>query len=583
MKTRKLLWMITVISIIVLGKGLTTKAIPNQINENTSPELFHIGTVYLNINVSATEFTPAEFTVKESTIINLTIESVDIGHTFEILEYGINETIIANSTVNIEFDADILGTFEYFSMNCSTTGTMTVEDPYVPDLPRPEDISILVDLRHNSDTAATASKYSGIINWTYDNNFQVVVNEGDNLVASTLQYVDILLILEPDINFETPEIVDIKEFINHGRNLIIAGSEATASTNAYELTKPFGFQFDNASARFINSTLPPTIGENNTLSSFFSTDFIDHPIINENQYVPLTDEIITRIKYTGTILEYNATWIEGYTEKNNLTNSDELIDSYSLFFGNESIFADENGDKIVSENETIGVNNSLIAAVETAFDSRILGIGSADIFNNTMVGRFEINDIFFQRALQWVADMYAIIQSDSYQISAYSARIGDTINSSVSFYAQNNTELDGINVTLRVWRAAQIDDSFYMTKINNTYFEGVIDTQDLEKGTININVVAYKRGYGFNITSDIYVEINPGEAIPFDVPILYIITFVISVGIGILALVFFFIRVIKTPKIEEDAEVIEEEEEAELHEYVLEEYETEEETEPDDS
>lgn len=582
LKIRKLLWTLTVISIIVLGNGLTTKAIPNQINDDISPDLFHIGTVYLNINVSATEFTPAEFTVKESTTVNITIESVDIGHSFEILEYGINETIIANSTVSVEFVADTLGTFEYLSLNCSTTGTMTVEDPYVPDLPRPEDITILFDLSHNNNTTDIALKYSGIANWTNDNNFQLIVNDGDELVETTLRYIDVLMILEPDLNFSIPELTDLTSFINHGRSLIIAGSEATASTNAWELTKPFGFQFDNTSARFINATLPADDGENNTLSSFFSTDFLDHPLINENQYVPLTDEIITKIKYTGTLLEYNASWITGFTEESNLTDSDELIDSYSLFYGNESIFADENGDTKYWLNETTGVNNSLVAAVETSYGSRILGIGSAEILNNTMIGRYEVNDIFFQRALQWVAKMYAVLRSDDYYVSAYDAKIGDLLNSSVSYYAQNDSVIEDINVTLRIWRVARITDSFYMTQINNSYYEGVINTTNLEKGFVSVNIVAHKRGYGFNITEEVYLEIHPGEATPYHVPILYIITFVITIGIGVLALVFTFIRVIRTPKTEDADEDIEEEEEPE-EEIDLEEYETEEETEPDET
>ncbi|MCG3252558.1 MAG: cupredoxin domain-containing protein [Candidatus Heimdallarchaeota archaeon] len=583
MKIRKLLWTITVISIIVLGNGLTTKAIPNQISDDISPDLFHIGTVYLNINVSASEFTPAEFTVKESTTVNLTIESVDIGHSFEILEYGINETIIANSTVNIEFVADTLGTFEYLSVNCSTTGTMTVEDPYVPDLPRPEDITIMFDLSHNSNATEIALKYSGIANWTTDNNFQLIVNENNFLVVDTLRYIDVLMILEPDEDFTESEIDVVKIFIENGRSMFLTGSEATAFTNINNFTKPFGFQFDNTTARFINATLPATDGENNTLSSFISTNFLDHPIINENQYVPLTDEIITKIKYTGTLLEYNATWITGFTEESNLTDSDELIDSYSLFYGNNSIYADANGDTIYWENETAGINNTLIAAVETSFGSRILSIGSAEILNNTMVGRYEFNEIFFQRALQWVAKMYAVLRNDDYYVGAYDAKIGELINTSVSYYAQNNSVLDDINVTLRIWRASQISDSFYMTQINNSYYEGVINTTNLKKGFVSVNIVAHKRGYGFNITEEIFLEINPGEAVPYDVPILYIITFVLTIGIGVLALAFIFIRVIRAPKTEDAAEDIEEEETESDEEIDLDEYETEEETESDET
>ncbi len=576
MKTRKLLWMITIISIFILGKGLTTKAIPAQINDDVSPDLFHIGTVYLSINVSATEFIPAEFTVKESATVNLTIESVDIGHTFQITEYGINETIIANSSVNIEFVADILGSFSYFSVNSTATGTMIVEDPYVPDLPRPEDVTIMFDLSHNTNTTGIAEKYSAVINWTDENDFDLIVNDGNFFTEDTLRFIDILLIFEPDKDLTDPEFEVMKTYINKGRNLFITGSVATFDTNFNDITKAFGFQFSNTTARYINATLPAVDGENKTLSSFFSTDFINHPLLSENQYVPLTEEITSKIFYTGTILNYNESWITGLSEQINITDSDELIDSYPLFYGNESIFADENGDTIYWLNETSGVNTTLIAAVETAFDSRILAIGSADILNNTMVGRYKINEIFFQRALQWLGNMYAILRYDDYYISTYEVKIGESINTSVSFYAQNDSVISDINVTLRVWRASQISQYQYMTQVNNSYYEDVVDTQNLKKGIVSINIVAHKRGYGYNITEEMFIQVSPSEATPFDVPILYIITFVITVGIGVVALTLFFIRVIKTPKSIEEIEEEDEEEEELEDDIDLEEYETEE-------
>jgi hypothetical protein len=453
----------------------------------------------------------------------------------------------------------------------------------VPDLPRPEDITVLFDLSHNSNTTDIAVRYSAIANWTDENGFSLIVNEGDFFTFETLRYVDIIMILEPDEDLEEPELEVIKDYINNGRNIFIAGSAATANTNFNNITKPFGFQFDNATARYINTSTPDPLGENNTLSSFFSTDFLDHPIINENQYVPITDEITSSILYTGTILEYNDSWITGLSENITIVDYDELIDSYSLFYGNVTIYADEDGDSIyVAENDTIGISNSLIAAVETAFDARMLILGSADILNNTMVGRYEINEIFFQRAFQWAVKMYAVLRHDNYYVSNYDIKIGDQINTSVSYYAQNNSVITDINVTLRVWSASQIEKSFYMTQVNNSYYEDVLDTSDLKKGIASINIVAHKRGYGFNITEEKYLQINPRQAVPFDVPILYIITFVITIGIGVIALALFFIRVIRTPKTDEEVVEVEEEEEPE-EDIDLDEYEDEEETEPEET
>ena len=139
---------------MVIGESLAANAMQNQFDTELTPDLFHIGDFNLHINVSETEFTPATFTVQESATVNLTIESIDSDHTFVIVEYGINEEIEANTTIVVEFVADIVGEFTYSSVNCSQTGTFIVEDPYVPDMPRHDEVNILFDFTHNSDTVS---------------------------------------------------------------------------------------------------------------------------------------------------------------------------------------------------------------------------------------------------------------------------------------------------------------------------------------------------------------------------------------------------------------------------------------------
>jgi len=573
-RTKKILWVIALLSCIILGESLSISAIPTTINqEKQTPELFHIGTVYINITVSKTAFDPAVFTVKESATVNLTVESIDVGHTFEIPEYAIAETVPANGTVNIVFEATQLGNFTYSSVNSTATGTMIVEEAYVPDMPRPEDIFIIFDYKHNSDSEVVRDKYSTIFNWTRDNGFQSFINYGQELSEPTLKGNDILIIFEPNVNFTEVELKDIAEFIENGGSLIIGGSVATAFTNAYKLLEPFGIGFSNATARYINSTNPNPIGVNDTLAEFTLSNFVlDHPILSENQYVPLTDEIVTHIRYTGTVLEYNSSLAMTELGKDNLTETGNLVDTYPFAVGNNSIFADIDGDITVDENETIGTNNTLMVLAEMASNARLCALGSADMFNNSMVGRYAENAAFFQRVLQWVAKMYAVIQSESFTVSSFSLKRGETLNSSVSFFTQNHTIITDINATIRVWRLALVERSFNLINVNNSYFSCSIDTQTIPRGTFEFEAIAHKRGFGYNITSRFAVEIFPSDPEPLPVSAIYIITFSLSAGIGVVAIAFFAKSLAQKPKdeqvSEEEAETAtKEEEEADLNEY----------------
>jgi len=546
-----------ILSSIILGESLAAGAMPTSIPKNeVTPNLFHIGQFNISIVVSKTAFSPNEFTVKESATVNVTIESIDIDHTFYIPEYELNETIAANTTYSFVFEADILGEFTFTSMNSTGEGTMIVTDPYVPDLPRPEDINIILDYSHHDNLTLMYEKYETIFNWSRnDNDFDLLINENTFLTDEIMKDLEVLILLEPNENLTVNEIPVIKKFLNNGGSLIIGGSPETAFTNVYEITEQFGFTFTNSSARYINATIVGSpVGETNTLGEFTVSDFADHPIISENQYVPLTDQIISKMKYTGTLLTFNATWAAERLVNNNLTDTGKIIDCYTLATGNETIFADANGDTIVSVNETIGAENTFIVAAESAYNSRVFAIGSADLFNETMIGRNPENLILYQRALQWVAKMYAILQSTEYTLGSYEVSRNDIINTSIIIKAQNNTVTDSITVSIRVWRSSRIEAEFVYTPINASYFEGQIDTTNITKGTVSIDAVAHKRGYGYNVTTPYYVEINPREPGEYYVAIPYIITYVITIIVGIGAMSLFFIRVLKTPKTVRESE-----------------------------
>lgn len=579
MKTSKLPWIIPIIALIILGNcfAVSAKRIPKE--PEVSPDLFDIGTFNLEIEVSETEFTPATFTVKESATVNLTVTSVDVAHTFDIEEYGINENIPSNESVVIEFIANKVGTFTYSSESCSATGTMIVEDPYVPGLPRPENITILVDVKHSKNATAANLKFANLVDWGRDNNFTVEVNTNNELVEGTLEGVDVLIILEATEDFTEFETEDILSFVRSGGGLLFGGTNQTALTNAEEITKPFGFKYVNATAAYINATtIDDPIGENNTLPTFLVTEFIEeHPLINEDQYVPLTQETITRINYTGSLLQFNETWASESLSNDETLSEKELTDCYVIASGNETIFADD-GDWTVEENETIGQENVFLTGAETINNGRVLGIGAGDIINETYAGRNPENEIFFQRAIQWLAKMYAVIDSYNYTLSTFQLKRGDSLTAHVKVFAQNQTELSAINVTLKVWRLERVEKTFELEATNASYFEGTLETTGINKGTVYINTIAHKRGYGYNYTQPFYIQIYPDEPTPFKVPVLLIITFVLAIGVGAAAITFFYIKSrqeIKEQAIDEELLEKGEESQKEKEEAILEEYETE--------
>ncbi|MBD3193097.1 MAG: hypothetical protein GF308_20845 [Candidatus Heimdallarchaeota archaeon] len=577
MKTSKLLWIIPIFALIITGNclAISAKQIPEELE--TSPDLFDIGTFNLEIEVSETEFTPATFTVKESATVNLTVKSVDVAHTFEIEEYGINEDIPANGSVVIDFVASKVGTFTYSSESCSATGTMIVEDPYVPGLPRPENITILIDVKHSENVTAASLNFANLEEWGRDNNFTVEVNTANELVEGTLDGVDVLIILDATEDFTEFEIEDVLAFVRNGGGLLFGGTNRTALTNAEELTKPFGFTFANATAAYINATtVNDPIGENNTLPSFLVTEFMDeHPLISEEQYVPLTQEIISHINYTGSLLRFNETWASERLANDESISVNELIDCYIIANGNETIFADD-GDWTVEVNETIGAENVFLVGAETTNNGRVIGLGSGDIINESQTGRNPENEIFFQRAIQWLAKMYAVIDSYNYSLSTFQLKRGDSLIAQVKVFAQNFTELNAINVTLKVWRLERIEKAVELEATNASYFEGMIDTTGINKGTVYINTIAHKRGYGYNYTKPIYLQIYPDEPEPFPVSVFLIITFVLSVGFGAVAITLFFInsrQELKEQEITEELLEKKEEEKVEEEESILEEYE----------
>lgn len=59
------------------------------------------------------EFSPSTITVNEGDTVRLTITSQDVTHGFSIPDFGINETLKAGETVEVEFVADKAGTYSF--------------------------------------------------------------------------------------------------------------------------------------------------------------------------------------------------------------------------------------------------------------------------------------------------------------------------------------------------------------------------------------------------------------------------------------------------------------------------------------
>lgn len=89
--------------------------------------------VELSVEAVQWEFIPADITVQKGQTVHLTLESTDVPHSFALSEYGINEVLLPDQPVTIEFVADQEGVFTSFcAVPCGAghsamKGTFTVE------------------------------------------------------------------------------------------------------------------------------------------------------------------------------------------------------------------------------------------------------------------------------------------------------------------------------------------------------------------------------------------------------------------------------------------------------------------------
>jgi cytochrome c oxidase subunit 2 len=73
------------------------------------------------------DFQPSTITVKQGDTVKLRITSNDVAHGFAINEFGINERIEPEQTVNIKFVADKKGTFRFYCSVFCGNGHGTME------------------------------------------------------------------------------------------------------------------------------------------------------------------------------------------------------------------------------------------------------------------------------------------------------------------------------------------------------------------------------------------------------------------------------------------------------------------------
>ena len=67
------------------------------------------------------KFEPSIITVNEGDTVKLFIESVDVTHGFQLIDFDVNENLKPGKIVNIEFVADKKGTFSFFcSVPCGS-------------------------------------------------------------------------------------------------------------------------------------------------------------------------------------------------------------------------------------------------------------------------------------------------------------------------------------------------------------------------------------------------------------------------------------------------------------------------------
>ncbi len=398
-------------------------------------------------------------------------------------------------------------------------GAFTTQDESENGIRPRNETNILFDFYHEPEY--NESQLAGF--WNYLNSTYTVENNTQTITEGVLRDQDVLVLAGPTLNFTSgsdSEIEAITEFLHTNGSLLIMPSRFN-KTNLDELTKPFGFFFEN------NTVIDPVANYNNSEVLARVTEFDSIPLTSNIQEVGFYGQNI-RINSTGTQL-----WQSPISFQN------VSLDLHAFMWGAPTTTTRENST-ITGSDVILGV------AMETSLGARLVGIGSSAMVNTTFVtfenttaesgeSKFDLRStvgdtpILLKNMMEWLAQRTGVITYRDFVVDVLGNSTSTTIENGANITVtivitdQNRTVIERLNSEDPPIFGLQTTEHFKrnvtMTAEANGTYIGTIDTTGMSRGWVAPTVSVHTRGYSYLVASSGQVYVNPPPSTLYTAPI----------------------------------------------------------------
>jgi len=311
-------------------------------------------------------------------------------------------------------------------------------------------------------------------------------------------------ILEP---FSVKEITDIDTYdrLENATVLMLLGQTDLSSVNMDVLNQflieggsllialpPDNFSvFDTILELFALKPLGPALDN----SSYYENE--TNIIVNDSYMINNHPVISSVFGNVSKVLVPNGVGVVS-EKKEPLINA--TFESYSLIWGLNSTFIDENNNEKLDENEVYGSNVSLVHVVETWYGGRVVIFSSIEMIIDETLLNPKFDNLMLCKALAyWLG--YQIGYISIRDILANPTFLDVTrdkleINVTVIITDENNATLSQIQVNACLVRLNEIVTSSIATGSGPDY-EARLNVSGIKPGVAYIYVMAYKKYYGY--------------------------------------------------------------------------------------
>jgi len=377
------------------------------------------------------------------------------------------------------------------------------------DIPRPEDIRVLVNFAGNVShyiNKTSASIFLDMLANGTGYDLDVWENETvfrTSFSPSDLQFYDVfILFVHSNLTFEKIAIDALKDFVKEGKSLMIclAPESSNITTNINNINRYFGFEF---------------------LENVTVIDPVNYEETNTSIKVPF---FFNEIPQTRILSQENASLI--YRGIPIITNSSlinstilEVVDHYNLTWANVTAFADQNNNSVKDLGDINETDVVLGVCAETENQGRFIGIGSVSMFNNTYTnssGNFSAyeNLLFANETIKWLAKLTGLVLYEDMTTDKEQITYGEQVNVSVIIEDENMEEITVINTSIIVHKIATINTTMLNISRTGKQFHAIYNSTTFEKdGTVEFSANTSKvRGYPNITTGWIIMDVFPEEA-----------------------------------------------------------------------